>query len=63
MSDRLPVHETGAAADRLPAPQGQEGTLAEPACQPAAEEILRLSSEAQSGRGEAEWTRDDVHER
>ena len=29
----------------------------------ATEEILRLSSQARSGRGNRRWTRDDLHER
>jgi hypothetical protein len=29
----------------------------------AADEILRLSSQSRSGRGESRWTRDELHER
>ncbi len=29
----------------------------------ATDEILRLSSQARSGRGNRRWTRDDLHER
>ncbi|HEV3072915.1 MAG TPA: hypothetical protein VHB47_00750 [Thermoanaerobaculia bacterium] len=29
----------------------------------ATDEILRLSSEASSGRGDRRWTRDELHER
>lgn len=31
-------------------------------CAQAAEAILRLSNRAQSGRGDARWTRDELHE-
>ncbi|HXC39441.1 MAG TPA: hypothetical protein VN667_10890 [Burkholderiales bacterium] len=35
----------------------------EPAFASAARRILDLSKEAQSGRGKARWTRDDLHRR
>jgi plasmid stability protein len=33
------------------------------ACQQAADEILRLSSQSRSGRGDCRWTRVELHER
>jgi hypothetical protein len=60
---RLRAQEQGTSVNTLLREYLVDYAAAGSTCKQAADEILRLSSQSRSGRGDRRWTREELHER